>query len=175
MAGRTRGNETTGDVIRTLVIFLGLLALVGGFFAMNRPGPSLPDEVDYESVVDVVREQYPYPVVAPVAVPDAWRATSVDHGQELGGHRWRVGFLVDGEQFVGLEQMDGEIQAYLLDRLRDFDEDGTSRIGGDTWERRLERDRSPDRALVRVESGVVTIVRGTTGYDTLEEFVTWLE
>jgi hypothetical protein len=123
----------------------------------------------------VVSEQFTYEVLAPTKVPDEWRATSVDHGQELGGNRWRVGFLVDGEQFVGLEQTDGEIETYLRDRLRDFDEDGTSRIGGDTWQRLVERDRSPDRALVRVDDGVVTIVYGTIGYDTLETFVTWLE
>ncbi|WP_165368332.1 DUF4245 domain-containing protein [Phytoactinopolyspora endophytica] len=175
MASSTRGRETTRDVVLTVVILFGLLALVGGFFALNRPEAETPDPVEYESVADLVRREYPYDVLVPRSVPDSWRATSVDHSQQAGGHEWRVGFLVDEEQFVGLEQSDGEIEAYQRDRLRDFSEDGESRIDGDTWQRLVEDDRNPDRALVQVDGGVVTIVRGTTSYQVLEEFVSWLE
>lgn len=175
MATKTRGSETAGDVVRTCLVFFGLLALVAGFFAINRPGPQLPDPVDYEGVVDTLRRDYPYRVMAPADVPDEWRATSVDHRQDALGHRWRLGFLIGEESFVQLEQSDGEIQSYTRDRLADFDEDGTTRLDGETWQRWIERDRQPDRALVHVADGVVTIVRGTTPYETLADFVTRME
>ncbi|NED99826.1 DUF4245 domain-containing protein [Phytoactinopolyspora halotolerans] len=175
MASSTRGRETTGDVVRTVTIMFGLLALVVGFFAMNRPEARTPEPVDYARVVELVRREYPYDVLSPASLPENWRATSVDHAQQAGGNRWRVGFLIDDEHFVGLEQADGEIEAYQRDRLRDFSDDGESRIGGQSWSRLVEQGDNADRALVRVDDGVVTIVRGTPSYETLEEFVSWLE
>jgi hypothetical protein len=175
MAGKARGSESTGDMVRTVFLLLGGLALVAGLFALNRPDPRLPDPVDYEGVLANVQDQYPYHVEAPSELPEGWRATSVHHGQERGGHQWRIGFLIDGESFVGLEQSDGETVSYLQDRLQDFDDDGVSRIAGEEWERMVERGGNGDRALVRTADGVVTIVRGTETYDVLEEFVTWLE
>ncbi|WP_162452484.1 DUF4245 domain-containing protein [Phytoactinopolyspora mesophila] len=175
MAGKARGSETTGDMVRAVFFLLGGLALVAGLFAINRPEPTLPDPVDYEGVLANVQDQYSYHVEAPARVPEDWRATSVHQAQERGGDQWRIGFLIDGESFVGLEQSDGETAAYLQDRLHDFEEDGVSTVDGENWERLVERGGNQDRALVRTAGGVVTIVRGTESYETLEEFVTWLE
>jgi len=83
-------------------------------------------------------------------------------------------FLIDGEQFIGLEQTDGEIESYRDDRLAGFEPDGESSVDGASWERLVEDDDAPDRALVRVDGGAVTIVRGTLPYEDLEEFVTLL-
>ncbi len=160
-------------MVRAMAVLVGLLALVAGFFAINRPERSLPDPVDYEGVLAVVREQYPYHVEAPESVPSEWRATSVHHTLDTAGHQWRIGFLIDGEQFVGLEQADGEVAAYVRDRLGDFEEDGNVDVAGERWERLAQRGGA-DRALVRTADDVVTIVRGTGPYSMLEEFVTWL-
>ncbi|AYY14341.1 DUF4245 domain-containing protein [Actinobacteria bacterium YIM 96077] len=176
MASKQRGIETLSDVVRTCILLFGFLGLIAGFFALNRPESQVPDPVEYESVVDTIQDDYPYDVLAPESTPDTWRATSIDHETRPGGNRWRLGFLIDGDEFVGLEQSDGEIEAYLRERLAGFDEDGASRIDGESWQRWQERDRRPDRALVRrSDDGVATIVRGTASYEALEEFVGWLE
>ncbi|HEU0041568.1 MAG TPA: DUF4245 domain-containing protein [Jiangellaceae bacterium] len=176
MAGKPRGNETVGDAVRSLVVLLGLVAVIAIAFTVMRPDERLPDPVDYDGVLELVRDDYPYHVLAPASVPDGWRATSVDHSDDATGHRWRLGFLTADEDFVGLEQADGEIESYLADKLADFDADGTGTVDGQQWERRLETDdRNPDRALVHVADGVVTIVRGTGSYAELEEFASWLE
>ena len=73
-----------------------------------------------------------------------------------------------------MEQSDGEIEAFRQDRLSDFEDDGIADIDGDTWQRMVETDRSPDRALVLVDDGVLTIVRGTESYDALEDFASSL-
>ncbi|WP_069114971.1 DUF4245 family protein [Jiangella alba] len=54
---------------------------------------------------------------------------------------------------------------------RSVEDDGESTINGVTWERLLEDDDQPDRALVRVDGGALTIVRGTVSYEELEDFV----
>jgi hypothetical protein len=175
VATSTRGNPSLGDILRSVGVLAGVIAAIAIVFnLLNDPEPRVPDPVDYAIALDTVRAEYDYDVLAPEPVPDDWRATSVDVSQEGGGDRWRLGFLVDGEQFVGIEQTDGEIESYRDERLAGFVPDGESTIDGLTWERLVEDDDAPDRALVRVDGGALTIVRGTLAYDGLEEFVTLL-
>lgn len=170
MAAKPRGSETVGDAVRSIVALIGVVAVVVIAFTVMKPDERLPDPVDYSGVVEMVRAEYPYPPAVPSPEPDGWRATSVDHSTDAGGHRWRLGFLTDDEAFVGVEQSDGEIQAYLADRLRGFEADGTSMVSGTSWERHRQVESPHDHALLREADGVVTIVRGTESYDALEDF-----
>ena len=171
MAGKPRGRETVGDAVRSLAVMLGVIAAVVVAFTVMRPDPQPPGPVDYGAVLEHVRDEYAYPVLAPDPVPDGWRATSVDHASGPTGDRWRLGFLTADDGFVGLEQSDGEIESYVAERLAEFTDDGTSQVTGTTWERRIGPGDQPDRALVRVDDGSVTIVMGTEPYDVLESFV----
>lgn len=178
MSSRARGSISapTGDLVRTVAILVGALALITLVInAMGRPEAYPRETVEYERVLERVRADYPYPVLAPGSLPDGWRATSVSHDADAAGHRWRLGFMIGDEGFVALEQSDGEIVSYLSERLRDFTDDGTSVVGGVTWDRMIQSARPADRALVQVDGGVVTIVRGTESYDVLEWFATNLE
>ncbi len=161
--------------MRSMAALAGVLALVALVFnLLNDQEPRLPEPVEYRDALAMARADYGYDVLAPEPVPDNWRATSIDVSQDGGGDRWRLGFLIDDDKHIGIEQSDGEIQSYRDDRLADFDPDGESTVGGATWERLVERDDAPDRALVRESGGVITIVRGTVGYEQLEEFVSLL-
>lgn len=178
MSTRARGSigASASELLRTAAVLVGVLALM--VLAINtfmRPEAPERETIDYSGVLEQVRAEYPYPVVAPATLPDGWRATSVNHQVDAAGHRWRLGFLIGDRGFVGLEQSDGEIASYLADRLRDFVAEGVSTVDGEQWERRLQTRQPEDRALVRVEDGVVTIVRGTESYDALEQFVSTLE
>lgn len=170
MAAKARGNETVGDAVRSLVVVIGLVAAVVIAFTVMKPDARLPDPVDYTDVLGFVRDEYAYDPAAPTPSPEGWRATSVEHSDNAAGDRWRLGFLTPDEGFVGLEQSNGEIQSFLDDRLTGFADDGEADVDGATWQRMVEDDRSPDRALVLVEDGVATIVRGTEPYEVLEEF-----
>jgi hypothetical protein len=159
-----------GDAVRGVAVLAGLIIAVALFFSFGRPDiDPVPDAVDYEAVVDYVRGEYPYAVLAPVSVPENWRATSVDHSADERGNRWRVGFVISNDGYVGLEQSDGEVQSYLADRLRDYREDGTTTVNGTTWQRMLADGRHPDRALVHL-GDAVTIVIGPEPYEVLEDF-----
>lgn len=175
MATKSRGNQSLGDMVRSILVLAGAIALVAVVFnLLSDDEQRLPDPVDYQPVLELVRNEYVYPVLAPEPVPDGWRATSVDAAQEASGNRWRLGFLTEETQFVGIEQSDGDIDAYRDDRLGEFLPDGKSTIDGVSWERLVEDDDNPDRALVRVDDAL-TIVRGTVSYEALEDFVTLLE
>jgi hypothetical protein len=174
---KSRGSITasTGDILRTVGILAGVLALLALAFTLTRPDARLPETVDYEPVLEQVRAEFPYEPAAPSPVPEGWRATNVHYEADEAGHRWRLSFLIGEQGFVRLEQSDGEIVSYLDDRLGDFGADGTSTVEGDTWDR-MRQNRGPrDRALVRTEDGVLTIVRGTESYDVLEQFAASLE
>jgi hypothetical protein len=173
---RSSISSSSGDVLRTVAVLVGVLAVVA--LAINTfMRPDLPERetVDYAGALDRVRSDYPYPVLAPASLPDGWRATSVSHSADDAGNRWRLGFLIGDHGYVGLEQTDGEVMSYLADRLVDFSDDGVSIVAGERWERRLQTRPPADRALVRVEAGVATIVRGTEPYQVLEQFAASLE
>lgn len=169
-----REKSTSGDMVRSLVLLGGLVAIIVIAFNVMSPDRRLPDPVDYTGVLEFVRDEYPYDVLAPEPVPDGWQATSVAHPSDETGHRWRLGFISDDEGFVGIEQSDGEIQSYLLDRLDGFEADGTSTIDGEKWDRMVDAADGTDLALVRTTDGIVTIVRGTEDYNVLQEFASRL-
>jgi Protein of unknown function (DUF4245) len=170
MAGKPRGSETVGDAVRSLVALLGIVAAIVIAFTVMRPDPRGPQSVDYSGILEHVRAEYPYPVLAPTPVPPGWTATSVEQTPAASGNRWRLGFVTDDDGFVGLEQSDGEIESFLADRLEDFTEDGTVEVDGATWQRWIESGDAPDRALVLNQGGVATVVLGTEPYGVLEEF-----
>lgn len=171
MAANTRRNASLSDVAIAVGVLMALIGAVVWVFSLNQPDESeLPDPVDYESVLAVAREEFPYPVLAPEPLPEGWRVTNVRmDGDNPAGHRWRLGMFTDERQFVGLEQTDGETTTYRNDRLRDFTPDGEMTIGGQVWEQMREKDG--DHAVVRADEGVLTIVRGTMGYDGLANVV----
>jgi hypothetical protein len=176
VANTATRHPSLADFVRSVGVLAGALALAAIVFALVNPDdkPRLPAPVDYQSVLQAARAQFSYDVLAPASVPSGWRATSVNAVQDAEGDRWWLGFLTEDHQFVGLEQADGQIEAYRRERLADFHPDGNTQVGGATWERLIENDRTPDRALVRVEDGALTIVRGTVSYDNLESFVVLL-
>lgn len=178
MTGRARGSiaASTGDLVRTVAILVGVLAaVVLVVTTVGRPDAYPRETVEYDAALAQVRADYPYPVLAPSALPEGWRATSVSHESDSAGHRWRLGFLIDERGYVGLEQSDGEIVAYAADRLRDFTDDGISLVRRVEWDRMIQSGRPADRALVLMDGGVVTIVRGTEPYEVLERFAASLE
>ncbi|PSL01775.1 uncharacterized protein DUF4245 [Haloactinopolyspora alba] len=171
MARSSRGNPSLGDILRSVLVLGGALAVVAVVFnLLNESEPRLPEPVDYSAALEVARAEYGYPVLAPGDLPQGWRATSVDFAQEAGGDRWRLGFLTEDEQYVGLRQSDGEIEAYRDEHLDGFTADGESTVDGTRWTRMIEDGNAPDRALVRVHDGAITIVMGTMSYASLEQF-----
>lgn len=177
MAAKSRGSVSAslGDAVRAVSILAGLIIAVALFFSCGRQDDPLPPAVDYESVVEYLRTEYPYDVSMP-DVPDDWRATSVDHEADASGNWWRVGFVVGTDSFVGFEQSDGEVNSMLEARLNDYEPDGSTMVDGRRWDRMRRDGNVTDYALVNVDTGgVATVVYGSEPYAELARFISELD
>lgn len=177
MAAKSRGSVSAslGDAVRAVSVLAALIVGVAVFYSFGRDVDPLPPAVDYESVVEHLRTEYPYDVPMP-DVPENWRATSVDHGADESGNWWRVGFAIGTESFVGLEQSDGEVNSVLDDRLHDYEPDGSTAVDGEQWDRMRRDGRVTDYALVNVSAdGVATVVYGSEPYEELARFIRALD
>jgi Protein of unknown function (DUF4245) len=177
VAEQRRAAWTWVDVIRSMAILVVLALVLAGFAALKRGEHDPVREITYERELEGARLKAGYAVLAPVGLDDGWRATSVRLTDEGDGKTlWHMGWLSPDETYVGLEQTD-DGRDDLLDQLfHDTRPDGTSRIGGQHWERLREVGDDPaDYALVRTDNGVTTVVLGRGGYAQLEAFAQTLQ
>lgn len=178
---RAKKPASTGDIIRSLLVILVPLIIISIVF--TRVPRDVPVKVvDWAPTLVTARSEAPFPVLAPVNLPEGWRATRVNWVQEgepsLNGERsprnlWQLGFLTPDDVYLGLNQGDREAQDLVADETREGVADGQSVLGGTTWVRML----SPDdrtRSLVLNQPEVTTIVSGDLPYEALESYVTTL-
>ena len=168
-------------MVRSLVVILLPLIAITYFFTRTPDGPDVKT-VEWAPVLVQARDQAPYPVLAPRAVPPAWRATQVTwvpqgraylNGEPSPRNRWELGFLDADDTFVELVQGDLEARELVEDKTREGLADGSSDVAGDTWDRRISADERT-RSLVRTADGATTIVVGDLPYGSLESFAATL-
>jgi Protein of unknown function (DUF4245) len=155
---RRRGFETTGDLVRSLLVVLVLVFVVVALTVRPHPASEVR-RFDYSGVLVQARDLAPYDVLAPFGLPDTWVPTSARTAREGAAVTWHVGFVTPGDDYAGLEQSDGapaSFVAQLADRGVDA---GTVEIGGATWRRVQGGDPEP-RALVLRGDRVTTAVAG---------------
>ena len=168
-------------MIRSLAVILIPLVVITVLFT-RLPDDKPVAEVDWKAVLAVASREAPFPVLAPTAVPEGWRATQAEwvevgdpfrDGQPSVRNLWQLGFLNADDVFIGLDQGDLEPEQLVEEQSREGTPDGQSTVSGRTWERLL----SPDgrtRSLVLREPAVTTIVAGDLGYEALEAYTTTL-
>lgn len=156
-------------MVGAMVVLLLVLGAFVTFRAVNRNEPASPvKSVDYQQTVDFAREQSDFPLLAPVALPDGWRATSVAFTPE--SPRWHLGLLTDDERYVGLEQSGSSAASMVETYVDDAAVPGDDvQVSGKTWQTWTDADG--DTALVRTEQDVTTLVVGTVEAKVLVEFV----
>jgi hypothetical protein len=174
---RAKKPQTTGDMIRSLLVIIVPLLLISAFFTRNL-GDHPVKEVDWRPVVTLARSQAPYPVLAPVNLPPGWRSVQATwvrtgepylNGQASPRNLWKLGFLTTDDVFVALSQGDLQPTTFISDETRDGTVDGQSVVGDATWERR----ESPDgrtHSLVESTPEVTNIVSGDLPYEALETY-----
>jgi hypothetical protein len=174
---RSKKPQTMGDLIRSLVVIIVPLLLITAFFTRNL-GDAPVKVIDWRPVVTLARSQAPYPVLAPVNLPDGWRATQATwvrvgdpylNGDPSARNLWKLGFLTTDDVFIGLTQGDLRPEELVRDETREGVTDGQSVVGDQTWERRV----SPDgrtHSLVESTPKVTTIVSGDLPYEALDTY-----
>lgn len=181
MARASSRTASTGDMVRSLAVILLPVIAITYFFTRTPEGPTIRP-VDWTPVLVQARAQAPFPVLAPRAVPEAWRATRVTwvpegrphlNGEPSPRNLWELGFLDAGNTYVELAQGDLEARELVEDKTREGLPDGTSDVAGTAWERRISSDERT-RSLVRGGEDVTAVVVGDLPYAELETFAATL-
>jgi hypothetical protein len=170
---RRRGFETTGDMVRSLLLVLVLVFVVVALTVQQRPDSEL-HRFDYSGVHAQAQDQASYDVLAPIALPDTWVPTSARTTQAGRTVTFHVGFVTPHHGYAALEQSDGSPAAFVRQFADGADKAGSVLIGSATW-RRLEGGNPEPRALVLEQDGVTTVVAGNAGWAELRELAASLQ
>jgi hypothetical protein len=164
---------------RTLTnMFWALLAtfVVVGFlyFVTWRPKEEKVRGIEYSAQLQDAKKVAPW-IVGPQPLPAGWQATSAEfRAPEQSPISWHLGIVTTEKKYVGLEQSNVIGQSYQNEELGKTEDAGTSTVGGVVWQRKTLLERRDEQALVRIDSGVTTIVTGNAGIQTLETFAATL-
>ncbi len=165
-------SQTVGNLVFATVVCLVVVAFL--MIVTWRPKDEKVRAIEYTAQLQDARKAAAW-VRGPEPMPTGWSATSVEfRAPEQEPMTWHLGVVTNDKKYVGLEQSNvtgGKFQADKLGRTTD---DGTTTVGGVTWQRKVLLDRKNENALVVVGSGVTTIVTGNAGYPALETFASTL-
>ncbi|MGW7056862.1 DUF4245 domain-containing protein [Streptomyces sp. NPDC054887] len=164
MAGM-KGKQTVRDMVLSMaaigVVVAGVYTLVPHDDSVDPVKP-----VDYRVELITARRAAPYPVVAPVGLPETWKPTSVSYDRQE-GDAWHLGFLDPEREYIAVEQSSGPAEKFVHEvSQRAAKTAKTVRIGDETWQR---WEGPKYDALVREDKGATTVVTGTASQKRLAE------
>ena len=170
---KRRGFETTGDMVRSLLLVLVLVFVVVALTVRPHPD-SVVHRFDYSGVHAQAQDQASYDVLAPIALPDSWVPTSARTANAGPAVTWHVGFVTPADDYAALEQSDGNPAGCVRQFADGGDPAGSVVIGSATW-RRVEGGDPEPRALVLQRDAVTTVVAGNAGWTELQELAASLQ
>ncbi|MGW1515497.1 DUF4245 domain-containing protein [Streptomyces sp. NPDC002287] len=166
-----KGKQTVWDMVRSLAV-IGVVVAGIYIFIPHDDKADPTRTVDYRVETLTARRAAPYPVAAPVGLPERWRATSVTF-ERRNANAWHLGFLDPQQQYVAVEQSTDASQKNLAKLTQKAAPTGqTQQVGDRAWER---WDGEKYDALVRQEQGYVTVVTGTGSFEQLGTMAAALE
>ncbi|WP_344630601.1 DUF4245 domain-containing protein [Streptomyces glaucosporus] len=168
-----RGTQTARDMVLSMLVILLGAGLVYLFIPHDDSlDPVRP--ITYDTELATARRAAPYPLAAPVGLPETWRATSVRYdGQSDHGAVWHLGFMDPDNEYAAVEQGDGKPDAFIAEVTHGAEPTGENRtVDGEEWER---YEGPKYDALVHREDGVTTVVTGTAPFDSLARLAAALE
>ena len=157
-APRSRGKQTVGDMVRSLLVVLVLVFVVVALNARDDSSDELRP-LDYSGELAQARDTASYEVLAPIGLPDTWVPTSARAGRTGDAVTWHLGLVTPAGDYAGLEQSDGDPEAVVADVADDGTAAGTVTISGLRW-RKVDGGRPEKHALVLEGEAVTTVVAG---------------
>ncbi|RKT06669.1 uncharacterized protein DUF4245 [Streptomyces sp. 3211.6] len=166
-----KGKQTVWDMVRSLAV-IGVVVAGIYMFIPHDDKADPTRTVDYRVETLTARRAAPYPVAAPVGLPEQWRATSVTF-ERKNANAWHLGFLDPQQQYVAVEQSTDASQKNVAKLTQKAAPTGqTQQVGDRAWER---WDGEKYDALVRQDQGYVTVVTGTGSFEQLGAMAAALE
>ncbi|MFT4010637.1 MAG: DUF4245 domain-containing protein [Nocardioidaceae bacterium] len=165
-----RYTRSFGGMVGAMIVLIAVVVafvLFRSFFqaAPNDPAPA----VSYRADLAYYRSKASFPLLAPPATPEGWKATSVRF-EPAKPQSWHLGYLTGDRRYVGIEQAHRSI----AEMVEEFVADDATRgedvdIDGATWQTYTADDG--DAAVVRRADGVTTLVVGSdSDTSTVTEF-----
>ena len=165
-----RYQRSFSGLVGAMVVLLLVVAVFVAFRDVNRNSPQNPVQaIEYTEDVVYYRTQATFPLLAPPALPDGWKATS----QEFIATKpqsWHLGVLTASGHYIGLEQGSDSEPAMVSKFVDEHATRGKPvQVDGATWN--AYSDSGGDEALVRTQGGVTTVVVGSVSQEQLVKYV----
>ena len=160
-------------MLRTVVLLLVPVVAFVGYQTLARPEPDPAPPVDYLTAAEAAQEAAPFDLLAPTALPEGWRATSVRFQPGDDAH-WHLGVLTADDEYVGLEQIVDDADDAVETFAPGTSPVGSATIDGTRWEVRADPDRG-ETTLVRQDGEVSTVVTGTVSQPVIVDYIGSLE
>lgn len=170
VAGRKRGGGTAADMVRSLVIIVGLVAVV--VFAVPRPQGRIQQPVDVTTVVAQARAAGI--AVDEPEVPEAWTPNIASFGpdQREGLPTLSLGFVETDGTYVGVRVTRGATPDWTRTVTGSGEEsaDGaTVGVGVTPWQRLTSEESAKRTSLLLDQDGTTYVVTGTAPIEDLTD------
>lgn len=161
---------TMANMLRSLLPLTAIMLVVVGVTALRQNPEDPVRDVDPGPSIALAAERAGYPLLVPQGLPEGWRTTSVRTDAVDGAPgdpvTLEIGWFTPAEEYAGYVISDGDDVDPLDDVLDDATDDGTTRVGGVTWDRRTTE--RGETALVRTEGTATLLVTGSAPDEELE-------
>jgi len=161
-----RLRQTVGDMVRSLAVVLGFVAIILIITLRPQPDPIKPVEVT--PILTVARAQAGFPVLiagagASAYVPTSvrWEPTDATSPDPV----WHIGYVTPGEQYVEISQTASISEKFIPNQTGKGAPRDPVEINGTTWQRFESETR---KSLVRIEPNLTTVVAGTLDWAGLQ-------
>ncbi|MFC3997116.1 DUF4245 domain-containing protein [Nocardiopsis sediminis] len=163
MSTYNRSDATFGSLAAALGLIVAIL-LVMAWVVNGRSGEHIPS-VDYGPDATALREGAEFTAYAPEGLPGEWVPTStrLDTGDPM---TWVLGFATPADRHAEFAIGDAGDDALIAEITEDGEPDGSTEIGGRTWER-YYNEAEIRRSLVLQEGDTRLIVAGSADYEEL--------
>ncbi len=152
--------QSVADMLRTLLVILGIVAVV--VFLVPRPTAVPQEDVDVPAVAARSQARLGFAPGVP-RTPAGWTPTSAE--PRLGGDgimTWHVGFLTSSGRYAGVEQAERSTFGWENALTSGGAKVGTVAVGARRWEHLYREDREVTSLILRLP-GRVTLVTSKQG------------
>jgi hypothetical protein len=176
MAGRKpRGRETAYDMVLSMGAVLVSVAII--LVITHRSHQQVLPAVDFAGAVALAQTQTQLAIDVPTPLPSGYVVTNARFESETygatGDVRWYLGYRTPSNEYVSLWQSTGPTAQVVAGATSGAVCQGSLMIRRTRWQ--ICSNQKPlNRALVRVEGHVTTIVSGTAPFAELKTFASTL-
>jgi hypothetical protein len=155
-AARRGVRGTAGDMIRTLLVILAVVAVI--FFLVPRPGRIPPAPVDVPGSAQGAAGTLGFTPLVPQGLPADWTATAAEARDGMDGVKaFHIGYVTGRQYYAGVEQATSVTDEWLNVNDAGGTPVGEVTIDGVKWQRLEKPERTYTSLLVRRPGRVVLV------------------